>query len=87
MTFIGAALERIGEPDDPVEGSNVTLICITVTNYNDPQPMQWHWNYYENDYRYDSQSSKGGDRVLISHTNEIQTLTKRPNEGLYLLYQ
>jgi hypothetical protein len=38
---LGIEVERVGAPDDPVEGSNVILIC---TSYWRPPT----WFYYEN---------------------------------------
>jgi hypothetical protein len=37
---LGIEVERVGAPDDPLEGSNVTLIC---TSYLYPAPT---WFYY-----------------------------------------
>ena len=41
---IGIELERMGAPDDPVEGSNVTLICrILFPGIRYPTPPEWEY--------------------------------------------
>jgi hypothetical protein len=46
---LGIEVERVGSPDDPLEGSNVTLIC---TNYykvfSDYSRVVTTWFYYAN---------------------------------------
>ena len=44
-------LERIGAPDDPVEGSNVTLIC-TTSNKDGQEKNRPKWFYHDNNNFY-----------------------------------
>ena len=40
--YLGIELTRIGEPDDPLEGSNITLICRTLfAEIKFPSPPEW----------------------------------------------
>jgi hypothetical protein len=44
---LGIEVERVGAPDDPVEGSNVTLICTSYLLSSDEQPINPPtWFYY-----------------------------------------
>jgi len=47
----GMELERIGAPDDPVEGSNVTLIC-TTSNKDGQEKNRPKWFYHDNNNFY-----------------------------------
>jgi hypothetical protein len=39
---VGIELTRIGEPEDPAEGSNITLICSTMfAEIKFPSPPEW----------------------------------------------
>jgi hypothetical protein len=43
---LGIEVERVGAPDDPVEGSNVTLICTCFaisSNYYSRDPPTWFY--------------------------------------------
>jgi hypothetical protein len=41
---LGIDLERVGEPDDPLEGSNVTLICTNY--YKFFSDYYYYYDYY-----------------------------------------
>ena len=44
--YIGIELTRIGEPDDPLEGSNITLICRTLfAEIKFPSPPEWAYQF------------------------------------------
>ena len=46
---IGIELERIGDPDDPVEGSNVTLICrVIFPEVKYAAPPEWAYQVNNN---------------------------------------
>ena len=46
---IGIELERIGGPDDPVEGSNVTLICrVIFPEVKYAAPPEWAYQVNNN---------------------------------------
>ena len=47
-------LKRVGDPSDPVEGSNVILTC-TVSSFN---PSRLAWSYYGHEYRANSTKPK-----------------------------
>jgi hypothetical protein len=42
-------IERVGAPVDPVEGSNVTLICTTSAYFHNGPPS---WFYYDNGHHH-----------------------------------
>jgi hypothetical protein len=47
---LGIEVERVGAPDDPLEGSNVTLICTCFAISSDEQPIDPPtWFYYANE--------------------------------------
>ena len=40
--YLGIELTRVGEPDDPLEGSNITIICRTLfAEIKFPSPPEW----------------------------------------------
>jgi hypothetical protein len=44
--YIGIELTRIGEPDDPLEGSNITLICRTLfAEIKFPSSPEWAYQF------------------------------------------
>jgi hypothetical protein len=46
---LGIEAERVGAPDDPVEGSNVTLICTYYKFFsNHSSRVFTRWFYYSN---------------------------------------
>ena len=75
-------IKREGEPEDPVEGSNVTLICY-FRGYGYPNPPNW---FYQNSSTRDldyhqlnfAQKSFKNDEKL----NEIVKISEQPNKGL-----
>jgi hypothetical protein len=73
-------IKREGEPEDPVEGSNVTLIC-DFRGYEYPNPPNW---FYQNSSTGDyhqlnfAQKSFKNDEKL----NEIVKISEQPNKGL-----
>ncbi|XP_046462733.1 vascular endothelial growth factor receptor 1-like [Daphnia pulex] len=68
----GMELKRVGDPSDPVEGSNVILTC-TVSSFN---PSRLAWSYYGHEYRANSTKPKlvQGDPKLNSvNSSTIRT--------------
>jgi hypothetical protein len=49
VATLGVELERVGTPENPVEGSNVTIICTTSS---DNLPFMPIYLYYA-DYQYE----------------------------------
>jgi hypothetical protein len=46
---LGIEVERVGAPDDPLEGSNVTLICSSYSLSSTLEPIDPPtWFYYAN---------------------------------------
>jgi hypothetical protein len=71
---LGIEVERVGAPDDPVEGSNVTLLCTSfaITSGHDLiDPPTWF--YYAN-----------GNATWHEFSNATKRL-KEPNAGILTL--
>jgi hypothetical protein len=70
---LGIEVERVGAPDDPLEGSNVTLICsssVISSSYDVVDPPTWF--YYAN-----------GNATWHKFSNNF---LKEPNAGILTLY-
>ncbi len=65
-------LKRVGDPSDPVEGSNVTLTC-TVSSFN---PSRLAWSYYGHEYRANSTKPKlaqGDPKLNLFNSSTTRT--------------
>ena len=72
-------IKREGGPEDPVEGSNVTLICY-FRGYKYPHSPNWFYlNSSTGDYRQlnFANTSFKNDKKL----NEIVKISEQPNKG------
>ena len=73
-------IKREGEPDDPVEGSNVTLLC-DFHGYEYPNPPNWFYqNSSTGDYHqlnFANTSFKKDEKL-----NEVVKISERPTKGL-----
>ena len=72
-------IKREGEPEDPVEGSNVTLICY-FRGYGYPNPPNW---FYQNSSTGNYQQLNSANKSLNDEKlNEIIKISEQPNKGL-----
>jgi hypothetical protein len=71
---LGIEVERVGAPDDPVEGSNVTLICTSYAISSDRRAILAPptWFYYAN-----------GKATWHELSEDF---LKEPNAGILTLY-
>jgi hypothetical protein len=74
-TILGIELERTGAPADPVEGSDVTLICSTAYDDMSNRPV---WFYHVNDnyslFHYPEESNSTNNLMNFSEKEESETL-------------
>lgn len=79
---LGLELDRLGAPDDPVEGSNVTLVCSTFNNYASPTPPPWSY-----------QTNTSGEEMQIIDENDpppgmkTYTIIKKDVSFCYSIHQ
>jgi hypothetical protein len=69
---LGMELKRVGDPSDPVEGSNVILTC-TVSSFN---PSRLAWSYYGHEYRANSTKPKlvqGDPKLNLFNSSTTRT--------------
>ena len=73
-------IEREGEPEDPVEGSNVNLLC-DFRGYKYPYSPNWFYqNSSTGDYR---QLNFGNTNFRYdAKLNEIVKISEQPTKGL-----
>ncbi len=81
-TILGIELERTGAPADPVEGSDVTLICSTAYDDMSNRPM---WFHHVNDnyslFHYPEESSSTNNLMNFSEKEESETLFQQRKNG------
>ena len=73
-------IKREGEPEDPVEGSNVTLICYFRGDEYPHSPNWFYFNSSTADYRQLNFAHKNFKNVF--ELNEIVKISEQPNRGL-----
>jgi hypothetical protein len=69
ITLTGLELVKKGAPDDPVEGSNVTFMCI-VDELHDPSPPNWF-----------HQDSNGHYHPLTLTNTSVELTTRNEDEN------
>ena len=72
-------IKREGGPEDPVEGSNVTLLCYS-RGYKYPHSPNWFYQDRIGDYHqlnFANKSFKNDEKL-----NEMVKISEQPNKGL-----
>ncbi|XP_046654208.1 vascular endothelial growth factor receptor 1-like [Daphnia pulicaria] len=81
----GIELERTGAPADPVEGSDVTLICSTA--YDD-MPIRPMWFHHVNDnyslFHYPEKSNSTNNLMNFSEKEESETLFQQRKNDIQI---
>jgi hypothetical protein len=72
-------IKREGETSDPVEGSNVTLIC-NIRGSNFPYPPKWFYQNSTGNYHLLTFTNKSLERIAEATLK----ISEQPNKGLYI---
>jgi hypothetical protein len=84
ITLTGLELVKKGAPDDPVEGSNVTFMCI-VDELHDPHPPNWF--HQDSNGHYHPLTLTNDTSVELTTRNEDKNyeikgkISEQPNKG------